>query len=475
MPKKLPHYLLHLLAGAVLLPFLVLLVYSHPYFDDFSTGWEIKRVGFTTYFTHAYIHWTGRYAFLLANSLHPFRFGWLNAYHVAVVSLIAGLVLSCYVCMAGVTAGSSLSRSSMLACGSGLLVAVLTLFPSPAEGFYWVIGGYNYTLPISVGLLILGIGLYLQHSSAHYYRQRLLQITLLLLAFAFPGFSEFSACLTLLVVLVLMAVLRPSGRFWQLTAGLALLGVLLMFASPGNLVRYQQQNSSRVIPIMQTLLLSGSATAYTLLNWVLHPVIGAVGLLLASTLNRLVSSGTTAATRLTRHVYIWPGLLVAGMFTCYLFSYLAVGQPVPLRARNLLYVYTLICAILSLLGIFQQLHRQGRPIPHFSPLWMTGLLGLTLLYDANPKLRNPTAYQQLNTPAMAYRDWLSGDARRYNTEQKHRYYLIRNTKADSVLIPPLTHPPTSLLYYDVSENPALWSNKSLAIYFGKQAVWVRKQ
>ena len=135
---------IHLIAAAVVLPFVVLAAYSHPYYDDYANVLELKHVGFTSYFTSLYQNWTGRYAFLLANSAYPLRFGGMQLYHWTVAGLILGLVSSCYGLAWGLTAGSQLRTTAKWTLGSGLVVAILILFPSPAEGFYWVLSSYVY-------------------------------------------------------------------------------------------------------------------------------------------------------------------------------------------------------------------------------------------------------------------------------------------------------------------------------------------
>ena len=149
---------IHVIAAAVVLPFLVLAAYSHPYYDDYAIVLELKHVSFTTFFTSLYHNWTGRYAFLLANSAYPLRFGGMQLYHWTVAGLILGLVSSCYGLAWGLTAGSQLRTTAKWTLGSGLVVAILILFPSPAEGFYWVLSSYVYLLPIVVGFSGFAMG-----------------------------------------------------------------------------------------------------------------------------------------------------------------------------------------------------------------------------------------------------------------------------------------------------------------------------
>lgn len=78
-----------------------------------------------------------------------------------------------------------------------------------------------------------------------------------------------------------------------------------------------------------------------------------------------------------------------------------------------------------------------------------------------------------NTVVQAYRDWLSGDAARYDTAQRARYATLQATSAPSVGLPPLLVQPTTLFYSDISTNSTLWGNQAYALFFGKKAVWVQ--
>ena len=101
------------------------------------------------------------------------------------------------------------------------------------------------------------------------------------------------------------------------------------------------------------------------------------------------------------------------------------------------------------------------------------LLAVALLADGNDRLRNAAIGRGAHTVALAYRDWMSGDAGRFDAAERRRYALLRATVADSVAVPPLTVTPVTLFYYDIGLDPSLWGNKVLALYFGKKAVWVQ--
>ena len=462
---------LHATAAAVVLPFVVLAAYCHPYFDDYGTALELERTGFAVYFASLYQNWTGRYAFLLANGAHPLRFGGLHAYQWTAAFLVAGLVGSCYALAFGVTAGQRFRTANRTALGSGLVIAMLSLLPSPAEGFYWVVSGYNYLLPIVVGYG--GLAASCSYAVTRKQpQQRIWLVVMVGAAALFPGFSEFSACLSLLLAgSLLLAFPRARWPFWA-AAAVAALGAVAMLAAPGNTRRLQLHPHEW--HFFQAARLALEATAYTLLNWLAFPAFWALaGLGLPLWKRLVVRPGPIAG--IVRRPLLWPFLLVAGLLGCYFLSYLTLQQPLPLRARNLLYAYFLVTGIFSVVGALQFAQRRGAALPRVPSPVLLALLIIALLSDGNGRLRGKAIGQGYNTVGQAYRDWWSGDARRFDAAERTRYALLRTTAESSVAVPALLVTPATLFYFDIGPNANLWGNQLLARYFGKKAVWVQHE
>ena len=463
---------IHLIAAAVVLPFVVLAAYSHPYYDDYAIVLELKHVSFTSFFTSLYHNWTGRYAFLLANSAYPLRFGGMQLYHWTVAGLILGLVSSCYGLAWGLTAGSQLRTTAKWTLGSGLVVAILILFPSPAEGFYWVLSSYVYLLPIVVGFSGFAMGCGYAAAPQGSGQQRLFLLGLVLAAALFPGFSEFSACLSLLLAFGLLVAFPKATWPYRIVALTAMAGAVAMLIAPGNFARLH--NTPHEWHLAWDCARALVATAYTLLNWLAFPVFWPlIGLALPLFGNIAASSGPVA--RLVRLPLLWPALLVLGLTGCYVFGYIILHCPPLLRVRNLLYAYFIITGLLSLIGLIQFAQRQGWALPQVSPLVLLALLALALLSDGNGRLRGEAIGHSYSTVGQAYRDLLSGDAERYDAAVRNRYTLLQTVTADSVAVPLLPIAPNTLFLFDIGNNPRHWCNLMLARYFNKRAVWVQRE
>lgn len=461
---------IHIIAALVVLPFLVLAAYSHPYYDDYATTLELKHVSFVSYFASLYRNWTGRYAFLLANSLYPLQFGGMQLYHYTVAGLIAGLAGSCYCLAWGLTVGSRLQFATKAVLGSGLVIAMLMLFPSSAEGFYWLLSSYNYLLPILVGFSGFATGCTYAAAPQGSRHKRLLFIGLMLAAALFPGFSEFSAGLSLLLVAGLLLAFPKASWSYKAVALTAVIGAMVMLVAPGNFNRLHSSPHEWHLAWDSGHALA--ATAYTLLNWMAFPAFWLlVGLALPIFGKIAASNGPVA--RLVRWPLLWPLLLITGLTGCYIFGYIILHCPPLLRVRNLLYAYFILTSVLSLIGLVQFAQRQGLTIPRVSPTILFVLLTLALLSDGNGRLRGELLGQSYSTVGQAYRDLLSGDAQRYDIAVRKRHLLLQTSSADSVAVQPLPIAPTSLFLYDIGNNPNHWCNILLARYFNKKAVWVQ--
>ena len=461
---------IHGIAVVVVLPFVVLAAYSHPYYDDYATVLELKHLSFSSYFTNLYQNWTGRYAFLLANSVYPLRFGGMQFYRWTVAGLVLGLVSSCYYLAWGLTAGSHLRTAARGTLGSGLMVAMLILFPSPAEGFYWVLSSYNYLLPIMVGFSGLAMGCGYAAAPQGSRQRRILFLGVVLAAALFPGFSEFSACLSLLLAAGLLVAFPRASWSYRAVALTAVAGAVAMLVAPGNLARLH--NTPHEWHFVLDSRRAVIATAYTLLNWLAFPAFWPLVGLALPMFGRIAAS-TGPIARLVRRPLLWPALLIIGLTGCYIFGYLILHRPPLLRVRNLLYAYFMVTGLLSLIGLVQFTQRQGWALPRVSPAVLLALLTLTLLSDGNGRLRGEDIGHNYSTVGQAYRDLLSGDAKRYDAATRSRYALLQATAADSVAVPLLPTAPTTLFLFDIGNNPRHWCNLMLARYFNKKAVWVQ--
>jgi len=106
-------------------------------------------------------------------------------------------------------------------------------------------------------------------------------------------------------------------------------------------------------------------------------------------------------------------------------------------------------------------------------LW-TGLLVLFFFTDYNVQTRATMLGQGSNNVVRAYRQWLGGEAKRYDDEMRARYAAL-GSSALVVQIQPLRHRPDLLCSFDVAdpENAQVLHLQGYATYFGKKRVVVK--
>jgi len=150
---------------------------------------------------------------------------------------------------------------------------------------------------------------------------------------------------------------------------------------------------------------------YLLINWVSN------GFLLSLTIVVMPISHAMARSiypnlvnRVTSRLWLWPAMLLVGLFASLLFCYLATSNGPALRVKNGLYFYFLACW----LCIVHSLIRHGAFPLLVNAQSQAMRLGLSIvaicvfLTDHNVSLRHLGISQAANTVVQAYRDWLSG-------------------------------------------------------------------
>lgn len=465
------------LAGLCLLPFLRLAFFAHPYLDDFIFPRLIRQHGVWAHVSTTYLTHSGRFSSSLVTALHPLTWGGLAVVQPFVFGFILAFAGSVLLAGKALLGGPRVPLLVQLAGGSLVLALSLLLLPSPTEGFYWVVGALPYLGGVICGLLLLAIMAWLQVECRPAVRGTL-WTGAGLLAFLLPGLSEMFACLVLALVVLLapQLVRRQIGWLPMLLLAVAVVASAVATLAPGNFIRH---GGTAHFPLVRGLAETLISWIYSLVSWLSSGLILLLTLLVLPTLQRLVRLPGLPLVRLTRVAWLWPLWTLLGLFLCYAFCHLIVGGPPPSRARNALYIFFVVGWLMSVASGLAYRGRRGwralPALPTYGRVVMLGLVGLLILSDHNFRLWRNQVARPTNSVTQAYRDWLSGDAARYDREEEARYALIRQTAADSVAVPPLSVQPVTLVWWDISQNPALWGNRVYAAYFHKRAIWVEPQ
>jgi hypothetical protein len=455
-------------AAGCLLPFVVLTFYSHPALDDFAFGELLRTKSIGAYLADVYWHNSGRYASTLSTAVvqvfgrHPAAYPWL------VLGGLLALVAALYVA-ATTTAPAGAPRLAG-PVGSVLLVACLLNFPKPSDSVFWLTGEVAYLYPVVLTALLVALLAWLMaHPRAR--GRGVAWTAAVVLAAYIPGFSELTAVLLPLVAAGVWLALRPRrvGAGWQAVVAAALLGSLFTLATPAHYGHWQP--ATQLLLVLQTAVRATLHTAYTLVNWLGNGLLG-LWLLLALPLSVAYSraaGGRGLVQRLTRRPWLWPALTLAGLWACFFFYMLAAHDSLVPRVKNLLYLYFVAGLVLSAHAAFRRLPASYRALLLARPV--RGALGVALLLafltDHNPRLLPVRTGQGYNPVLQAYRDWLSGDAARYDQQQRARYAQMRTAvpTAAPLRLDPLQTRPATLFYGEISASPTTWGNEAYAAFF----------
>jgi hypothetical protein len=457
----------------VVLPFVGLSFYNHPSLDDIMDAMIVRQLGFWEAQKHFYTTHTGRYTTTVLLALvNPLIYGRLETHWwVVTLGFVGGTLLVLRLCIAELPRLSNGARWRL----AGLLLAVwLAYAPGQAEGLYWFTGAYTYVA--SAWLLLLWLVALSRYTTARHTGtgSRMWLVSLAGLTVAVAGTTE-PIALPFLLTLLAGAVLSLCQKQYRVLLGLAALalaGSVVSFTASGNFVRMSTMGAS--FGLLKTLIYSAATTAYLLLTWAGNPVLLVLSTLLMPVIYRLaLQRDHLLVTFLAR----LPAVLLAGGLVVLLAAanspaFYASGTGLPLRARTTLYLLFLVgwfgvlltwCCRQVSLGMPSRV-LAGLVTGRLAPL-RVGLLLVFFMADYNLQTRASMVGQGSNNVVRAYREWLGGEAARYDAELRARYQTIQSG-APVVTIYPLQNKPDLLFCFDVTraEDPIML--RYYAQYFG---------
>ena len=335
-------------AAGCALPFLGLAFYSHPALDDFAFSTALRTHQVAAYTWNSYVAHSGRFSSSLFSAVYLLfnaHSGWYPPLIFGFISLFcSGLFVATIALVPG-------QWPRKLLAGSIILITGLSFFPWPAEGLFWLTGAIAYLTPLifTCWLLVLLTRCYAAPNKQRY-GLWLLSGTV---GFLISGFSEIGALLLLLVgsALWVLPGLHPARREAHWVGAAITVGCLLTLAAPGNFHRLNARPGGYHMQVMHSAGLAVAGTAYLLVNWVGNALLLALTLVLLPVSQATTRyAGRSLLNRLTTGpVWLWPLLLLLGLFGSTWFCYLVQTQGIgpALRVKNILYFYFLICWFLS--------------------------------------------------------------------------------------------------------------------------------
>lgn len=405
-----------------------------------------------------------------------------NGYYVTTWFTLGGFVLSESLFLMTVMRkilGADWIRAGIITMCCIIMQVLLT--PAPCEGFFWLCGAMLYTFIHGLALVLctLWIRLY-QQNGRKKWKDRLLCTGIVVLTIAVSG-SNYITALTMLLLYVLCTLYyfvrrHPKKIFVLVCNILYMIGFLINVIAPGNGVR---QASANVVQVgaVKSILLSLKEAAVYITTWTIFPGI-VMGILLIPLFVNIV--------RRKEFRYPFPALVsllsfcvFAAQFTPTIYALGFIGEG---RVRNL-YRFNYFLLIygneLYWIGWYYNRILKGKIISDnkdvhsesggswLLPGWLVGsvilMLGLSVWGGSTV------------TTVNAIKSLRGGEAKQYYAEYLDRLQVLEDESIASAELKPFTVKPYMLFFGDIVEDPSDWVNESMADYYGKEKVILKRK
>lgn len=452
-----PLFLFALLLG--LLPFIIISLFNHPWYDDFCLAAAAIERGFVGSLIYLYQQKTGLYSSIALHSLNPLVFGSFTGYKLIAPCLIILTFLATHLAIA------TLYKDTLLRIDQWIFSAALTLLflhqmPTVTEGIYFATGAIPYQLPNVISLLIISISALIGRFDASKFMKSALVILAHLLTLSVVGFNfPHMVLFTLLLGFIAAACFRSNLEqkwLWLSLLIVALAGATVAITAPGNAVRssYFPDKGrffySLTLSLAQVVRFSGkwlSDLPFILLTLLYIPIAARVA---------------DKSKLLKNHLYIHPlaGLvfLFVVLFVGFFPAYWSMGHLFQHRTVNVSYFWFLFCWFLNVQVMVSYLKKRGSVIigrlPNYFPYLALPVIVIALLATGNT--------------GRAFYDLLSGEAYYYDQELKMRYKFVKSEcsiSQEPCVLEPLTHKPATLYSLDITPDEKNEINECFSQYF----------
>jgi hypothetical protein len=441
-------------------PYLLLAQYTEAFTDDYTIGLVLKRVNFFEAQFQWYTSWTGRYtAHALASLLHPIAYGNLGGLWIFAILMQGVFYSSLYFFIKSLL--PQLPKVPRLFVFAIITLQYFWLIPSTSEAFNWIPASFSYQLGASLNLVFFGL---LLKNKERTKRSRLF---LILLTLIIPGTSEINLFIFCSGLFITTAFYywndKKIDRFLSLLLGIGVFFSLFSLLAPGNSNRtsiIKEMSVGKPGDILFAIKAAIIISKQQIMMWILHSpfLVNNVLFLCALFSTRIRPSKKPNMFLISLFFF---GFIGTYLFLHVLFPFKTGIIYMPERLLNVTSLFFIICwfAFITMLWFaFSFKNEQEKVSENYSntfsgaTLVMLGLFCFSQLLIPN-KIQN------------AWRDLLSGDAKRYSEQVHSRIRLMKESKGKHLHIAPINSMPHSICASDIKSDSLHWSNQAVAEYF----------
>lgn len=447
--------------------------YSHIAWMDTHSFWQAVKGACTTVIERWY-GWQGTFSSIFLMALQP---GIWGMYGLVPVIMIGAVSLSTLYLLHTVLIRVIHVRPAVFVGTSMIyLLFAVQCMVDKTQGFFWYNGAAHYILPHSAALFLCALCIRLLTED----NKKAFRLVMACLLSVFVGGSNY---ITALIVAVLFA--SAAGLLFILKKGkksrilvlpflLFLAAFLLNALAPGNAVRQEEMlvRPGVVKSIFLSFYYCVEYVADTWFNWAYLLFVLALIPFMWEAVRAL---GSRFSYRAPLVVFGYSYCVLSAMFTPSLFATGDVGGG---RIFNIIFLDSMLFVMLNLFycmgWLYRKLEFRGETQSCFERKEMRWYLAGVLCFGAFIGAMYAKVNPDYFTTVSAVHSLATGEAAAYGAETDEREALLQEAVKSGeaeIEIPRLTVHPYLLFWSDIEEGAEDWTNKSMARYYRKDAVF----
>ncbi len=454
-------YIILLFLFFSILPFLILSIYVNPCWDDFDYSETAFQNGFFKAQYIWYITWSGRYfSTAVLSSVNPLIFRSILGYKILTLIFILLFIFSIYFLISEISK-NYISKKHKLICALAFCYFFVLGMPNVGLGLFWLPSSVIYQFAnILIAILIILLIKFLNNKERTSYK---LIISICFFIFAIEGSNEVSMLTTTVffvsVFIVITINQKKINKHLLLFAVVSIISFCLMYFAPGNEYRLSTN------PESHQLFFSIKNSFIDLFQFILGRIYN-LQLLIFTLLfisfysKNIVGKKSVDITLVLNPIYsiiLFLSILFSGMFV----SYWSLGISTPSRTLNVIYFLFLLGWFINIILILNYLYIKKKFEFKYLPKYAFIILCFAVFISF---VKEP------NSIKLAFKDIISGDASKFDSQLKDRYRNIYSNNSDTCKIDSIKNIPKTFFYYDIGPDPNGKYNRLQSQFFNQKFI-----
>lgn len=446
-------------------PFYFVSFFARPSNDDFEYVSMVRKFGFWPFQAEYYRAWTGRYFSNFLEAANPFTQGYSGFYPWMGFGLLAFWQLGLFTFLKS-TLGKCFRNLELLTISFAIFALFLHRLAKVSDSFYWMAGAISHSVGMILGLFSLAFYLSVQNNGIRresLFWQSVCALILMICSVCIVGSNEtlmlqWSFFLAWLFGFFWYVHGRKLWSLWPALLASAM-GAVIVIIAPGNGVRSSRLEGGKNIWLMFVKPIG-------LMVEIIPRYLSVAGIILVFV---LIGLAPEFRRRLPPWFYerrarlAFLALCLVLLWLTFLPSVWAWGGLPPKRVMNNTYFWMLMTFPIVLL---QNLPRG------FGWLANTRSFFLRVIPQPARPVIFILAFLLPFNHFDVWQDLVRGPE--YAEQIRQREELMAAHKGEDVILPALKNPPVTILYEDISTNPADGQNQVYAEFFGVKSVRIQE-